>query len=143
MNERFELTSTTAWIRPLHETGADLPAGREVRGAHCRTSEDLFGEWAAGLGFPDHFGHTWDALHDCLRDAAPMTVVVREAGDLLADEPEGVLALFVTVVGTAVGVDSAAPRLLLLLDDTPDRLSHLAGRMEQAGCTVPALRSQD
>nr|WP_206327605.1 barstar family protein [Streptomyces sp. S3(2020)] len=140
------MTSTTACLRPLTETGADIPEGSEVRGSHCRTSKDLFGAWATALGFPDYFGHNWDAFHDCLRDclrgAVPTTVVVREAGDLLVDEPESVLALLIFMLSRAAGDDSTAPRFVLLLDDTPDSLSQLARRMEQAGITVPTLRNQ-
>ncbi|MEV0227489.1 barstar family protein [Streptomyces sp. NPDC050704] len=134
------MTSTTAWIRPLNEATAGIPtpkeAPKEVRGSRCRTRQGLFTEWAAALGFPEYFGHNWDAFGDCLRDAVsepsepsepPMAVVVREAGDLLADEPENVLALLLLILGQAAGDDSAAPRLLLLLDDTPDRLTRLLG----------------
>ncbi|MGW1558467.1 barstar family protein [Streptomyces sp. NPDC002144] len=45
----------------------------------------------ARLGSPDWFGHHWDAFVDCLRTVADdadhdLTVVVREAGELLTDE---------------------------------------------------------
>ncbi|GAA3774285.1 barstar family protein [Streptomyces phyllanthi] len=71
------MTATTAWIRSLTEMAPDTPTTRgEVRGSRCRTKQDLFTEWAAGLGFPDHFGHNWDAFHDCLRDILPSAGVV-------------------------------------------------------------------
>ncbi|MFE7897376.1 barstar family protein [Streptomyces sp. NPDC057424] len=142
------MTSTTAWIRPLSEAAAGVRTARwDVDGSCCRTSRDLFTEWATRLGFPDHFGRNWDAFRDCLHDAvsnggaeavchdAPTSpaVVVREAGDLLTDEPDHALAILLFILSEAAGDDSTAPRLLLLLDDTPDRLSHLAQRMTEAG----------
>lgn len=138
------------WVRPLAEVAAGVPAREEVRGSRCRTRQGLFMEWAAVLGFPDYFGHNWDAFYDCLRDtvsradtgpaatigrpAAPLTVIVREAGDLLADEPDNALATLVSIFGDIADDGGGEPRLLLVLDDTPDRLSHLEQRMAAAGC---------
>ncbi|MGW0712964.1 barstar family protein [Streptomyces sp. NPDC002643] len=86
------MTGGTTWIRPLTEAPDGVPTPKEVRGSRCRTSEGLFTEWALVLGFPDHFGRNWDAFRDCLRDAVadaePKVIIVREAGELLADEPE-------------------------------------------------------
>ncbi|MFJ9900885.1 barstar family protein [Streptomyces sp. NPDC091280] len=127
------MTSTTAWIRPLTEALADLPESKEVRGSRCRTLKDLFTEWAAGLGFPDYFGGNWDAFTDCLYDIVPTSAVVREAADLLADGPPNELAILLSILSEAAGDESAAPGLLLLLDDTPDRLSDLGRRMTEAG----------
>ncbi|MFI9169327.1 barstar family protein [Streptomyces lincolnensis] len=132
--------STTAWIRPLTEAVDGLPAPKDVRGSACRTLQGLFTEWAAALGFPDYFGGTWDAFRDCLTDtvldAYPhTTVVLREAGELLVDEPENVLTVLLEILGEAAGEGNArvtAPRLLLLLDDTPDGLAHLTVRLAHA-----------
>jgi len=130
------MISTTAWIRPLTEAPAGLPAPKEVRGSRSRTRQDLFTEWAAGLGFPDHFGRNWDAFTDCLRDLGPTAVVVREAAGLLADGPPNDLAVLLDVLREAAGDDSTAPQLQLLLDDTPDRLSSLARRTTGAGYAI-------
>lgn len=77
----------------------------EVRGNRCRTTRDLFAEWAVALGFPDHFGHNWDAFEDCLLTVAdsgdPVTVVVRDSGQLLADEDPRQLATFLAIIDTA------------------------------------------
>ncbi|GAA3796742.1 hypothetical protein GCM10022403_033320 [Streptomyces coacervatus] len=115
----------------------------------CRPRQGLFIERARRAQLPEHFGHNWDAFYDCLRDtvsraapsaaatigrpAAPLTVIVREAGDLLADEPDNALATLVSILG-GIADDGGEPRLLLVLDDTPDRLSHLERRMAAAGC---------
>jgi hypothetical protein len=141
------MTSTTAWIRPLTEATTGIPMRRDVHGSHCRTSQGLFTAWAAGLGFPDYFGHNWDAFRDCLHDAVSnadfdtpdqesppqLAIIVHEAGNLLADEPQNALTILLNLLSEAAGDDSAAPRLLLLLDDTTDRLSQLAQRLADAG----------
>ncbi|MEX3100531.1 MULTISPECIES: barstar family protein [unclassified Streptomyces] len=124
------MTRTTDWIRPLAEAPA---AAKEVSGARSRTRQDLFTEWSAALGFPGHFGRNWDAFTDCLRDIAPTAVVVRDAGALLADAPQLELAVLLDVLAEATGDDSAAPRLLLFLDDTPDRLAALNARLAKGG----------
>lgn len=36
--------------------------------SHVASKEQLLERFARGLGFPDYFGHNWDALSDCLRD---------------------------------------------------------------------------
>ncbi|WP_344406085.1 hypothetical protein [Streptomyces longisporus] len=58
-----------------------------------------------------------------------MTVIVREAGDLFADGPDTALAPLVSILGDFAD----EPRRLLVLGDTPDRLSHLGRRMAATG----------
>ncbi|WP_327313501.1 barstar family protein [Streptomyces sp. NBC_01235] len=135
------MTSMTAWIRPLTAVDTQPWTREEVLGSHCRTAQGMFTEWAAQLGFPDYFGHNWDAFLDCLRGAVDdadheLAVVVHEAGELLADEQPNVLAILLTVLSQAAGGNGTAPGLQLLLDDTPDRLSGLAQRMAEAGYPV-------
>ncbi|MCZ1002408.1 barstar family protein [Streptomyces mirabilis] len=135
------MTGTTAWIRPLTAADTRSWTRQEVRGSHCRTARDLFAEWAARLGFPDYFGHNWDAFLDCLRGVVDdadhaLAIVVPEAGELLIDEQPEALATLLTVLGQAAGRPGSAPGLLLLLDDTPDRLSDLAQLMTKAGYPV-------
>lgn len=142
------MTDTAAWIRPLTADVPSSAAQRTVHGSRCRTSQDLFTEWAASLGFPDYFSHSWDAFNDCLRDTAmrarqdktasqqpqpALAVLVHEADELLCDEPPMALAIFLTVLSDSVGQDSGNPGLLLLLDAAPDRLSQVTGRMAAAG----------
>ncbi|MEH0417329.1 barstar family protein [Streptomyces sp. B21-083] len=143
------MTATTAWIRRLTDAApANIPtACREVRGSRCRTVEGLFTEWAAGLDFPDYFGHNWDAFHDCLRDTVPSAgimpagpeapptaaIVLREAGDLLADEEERALGVLLLILNQVADSGSTGPRLLLLLDDTSEQLVSLARRLADVG----------
>lgn len=138
------MTGTAAWIRPLAAKEAGLHRHEEVRGSHCRTAQRLFAEWAAGLGFPHWFGHNWDAFLDCMRMVSDdtghdVTIVVREAGELLADERPDVLAVLLTVLSQVARPVGGTPGLLLLVDDTPDRLSGLARRMADAGHPVDLL----
>ena len=95
----------------------------------------------ARLGFPDWFGHHWDAFLDCLRTVVDnadhdLTVVVREAGALLTDERPGVLGIFLAVLSQVRDRPGTAPGSSLLVADASDRLSGLARRMTGAGCSV-------
>jgi RNAse (barnase) inhibitor barstar len=61
-------------------------------GRRCRTKRALLDELARDLGFPAHFGRTWDALEDCLTDlewlpAAGYRLVITAADRLLARSP--------------------------------------------------------
>lgn len=154
MKGTIGLTSKTAWLRPLTQAAADITTLGTVRGSRCRTSRDLFTEWATELGFPDYFGRNWDAFSDCLGEAvarasaesassegerAPLAVIVQEADELLADEPASALWVFLNILGQNAGKDSSRPTLSLLLDGTPDRLSRVTERMTEAGYP-PLLR---
>ncbi|MGW3654018.1 barstar family protein [Streptomyces sp. NPDC000878] len=77
-----------------------MTEGPEVRGSRCRTTLDLFAEWAEALGFPDYFGHNWDAFEECLFTVSPLTVVVRDADQLLVDEDPRQLATLLAIVDT-------------------------------------------
>lgn len=48
---------------------------------------------ASELGFPDYFGHNWDAFHECLTDleqasGAGLVVVLRKASGFARAEPD-------------------------------------------------------
>ena len=81
---------------------------RTLDGRRCRTKRALLAEMAHVLGFPAHFGGTWDALEDCLTDLEwlPGTgyrVLVLAADRLLAREP----ASYATFVGLLTDVGRA------------------------------------
>ena len=81
------------------------PTGFVVRtldGRRCRTKRSLLDEMARVLGFPAHFGRTWDALEDCLTDlgwlpGAGYRLIVLAADRLLARDPAG-YATFVALL---------------------------------------------
>jgi hypothetical protein len=66
---------------------------RVIRGAKCRTIAGLLTECARALGFPDYFGHNWDALEECLTDlewlpAKGYILLITDAAHLLPDDEE-------------------------------------------------------
>jgi RNAse (barnase) inhibitor barstar len=89
------------------------PPGVVVRvldGRRCRTKQALLAEMARGLGFPAHFGGTWDALEDCLTDldwlpATGYRLVILAADRLLRQEPASYATLVALLedVGRAWG----------------------------------------
>ena len=105
------------WVHLLvggDETRARLPApppafvARTLDGRRCRTKRALLGEAARVLGFPAHFGQTWDAFEDCLTDlewlpGAGYRVVVAAADRLLARDP----AAYATLVALLEDVGRA------------------------------------
>ncbi|MFI7675798.1 barstar family protein [Actinophytocola sp. NPDC049390] len=98
-----------------------------VDGRACRTRAAFFAEAARVLDFPPYFGHNWDALVDCLRDAGAIDVVVSHAEELLADESP---AQFATLLDIAA---SAAPDgLTLTLVTNPGHDTALRHRIANA-----------
>lgn len=68
---------------------------REVRGTKMATVSEVFDEFAAAFQFPYYFGENKNAFDECMRDldefvgaAKGYVVVVRDAAELLADEPK-------------------------------------------------------
>jgi len=61
-------------VVPARKTAAGLvkaPPGfvlRVINGKKCSTPAGVFAEFARALGFPDYFGHNWDAMEECLAD---------------------------------------------------------------------------
>lgn len=121
-----------AWL--VFDAGSDPePAGVPVAGAAVRTRPGLHEALAAALPLPAWFGRNWDALADALADrldAGPLTLVVRDAADLLADEPPAQLGtLFDVLGGVAAGGHQS---LRVVLRDHPDRLPALRARITAA-----------
>lgn len=142
------MTQTVGWIRTA-DAAEPVEASAVVRGAHCRETRDLFAEWSRALGFAPHFGGNWDAFADSLTETVlldptnsarpPTTILVEEAGQLLAEEPDRQWAVFLGAVRDAATVrdddeDAAcfpagSPRLVLILRDTPDHLGPVVDRL--------------
>ena len=75
---------------------------RTLDGRRCRTKRALLHELARVLGFPAHFGRTWDALEDCLTDlgwlpGAGYRLIILNADRLLPRDPAG-YATFVALL---------------------------------------------
>lgn len=72
------------------------PAGfvlRVINGKKCATAAGLFTEFARALGFPDYFGHNWDAMEECLADlewlpAKGYVLLLTDAQAVLADDED-------------------------------------------------------
>ncbi|MBM0225227.1 barstar family protein [Micromonospora sp. ATA51] len=133
-----------AWLRfdtpPPDDTGRDDGGAVTVDGSATRTRAGLFDALADVLELPDHFGRNWDALADVLADrldTGPLTLVVRDAGHLLAEEPPAQLGTLLDVLG---GVDAGARESLrVVLRDTAEPLSGLRRQVTStlAGVPVP------
>ena len=110
-------TVAPPWVHLL-VTGDDEPPAlpppppgvvvRTLDGGRCRTKRTFLAEIARVLGFPAHFGGTWDALEDCLTDlewlpGAGYRVVILAADRLLAREP----ASYATLVALLADVGRA------------------------------------
>jgi RNAse (barnase) inhibitor barstar len=64
-----------------------------IKGFHCKTPANLFTEFARALGFPDYFGHNWDALEECLADlewlpAKGYILLITDAAHVLPNDEE-------------------------------------------------------
>lgn len=119
---------------------------RVVRGRAMATVSAVFDEFAAALQFPYYFGANRDAFDECLRDAADwlgdsrgQVVVVRDAGELLAAEPDELRWFAEAVDDRAADRTAAAFRLILQADE--DAGASLTGRWVAAGHRLTMLES--
>jgi len=81
-------TTATALVKA--PTGFAL---RVVHGKKCSTPAGLFTEFARAFGFPDYFGHNWDAMEECLADlewlpAKGYVLLLTDAQAVLADDED-------------------------------------------------------
>ncbi|MEU8305446.1 barstar family protein [Actinomadura sp. NPDC048955] len=74
------------------------PVRAAVDGHACRTRAAFFRAAARALGFPDYFGHNWDAFLDCLRDLDRPALTVAHADELLAEEDLRQLAILLEIL---------------------------------------------
>ncbi|WP_435205764.1 barstar family protein [Micromonospora sp. bgisy143] len=91
-----------------------------LSGAVARTRPALFAALTEALALPAYLGDTWDALADVLRDrldTGPLTLLVTDAGQLLADEPSDQHALLRTMLDDLAG--TAPHPLHVVLREAP------------------------
>ncbi|MEV4822035.1 barstar family protein [Micromonospora sp. NPDC049274] len=92
---------TPDWLNVRRDDTHDVSDAVVLVGAATRTRSDLFAALAGALALPTYLGDTWDALSDVLADrldAGPLTVLITDAGQLLADEPSDQYALLLAVL---------------------------------------------
>lgn len=122
-----------AGIHPLPRVGADaIRIAAEAIGYDCiRVDLDactdkasLLQRIAAGLRFPDWFGHNWDALADCLNDlgwlAGAGHVVILEHADALRSVAPDAWHTALEVFADASREQAAHGIALWVFIDTPD-----------------------
>jgi RNAse (barnase) inhibitor barstar len=109
------------WLIVRRDDALDVPGAVVLAGAATRTRAGLFAALTTVLALPAYLGDTWDALADVLRDrldAGPLTLLVTDAGQLLADEPTDQYALLLTVLGN-LATHAPNPFCLVLHDAAP------------------------
>ncbi|MGC4856766.1 barstar family protein [Micromonospora sp. DT4] len=92
-----------------------------LAGAAARTRPALFAALTEALALPAYLGGTWDALADVLRDrldAGPLTLLVTDAAQLLADEPSDQQALLMAVLDD-LATTAPHPLHVVLCDAPP------------------------
>lgn len=82
-------------------------AVRALRGRKMRFTGRLMDEVGAALQFPYYFGENWAALDECLSDLewldpnAGLVLIVRDAAEVLVEEPREELEALVTALRAA------------------------------------------
>ena len=106
-----------------------------VDGLHDQTKDEFLSAVGRALSFPDHYGHNFDALADCLSDVGQSlgegvdgTVLLWDGwGAFARSEPQS-FSVALSVLGTRVNAERGTPFAVLLRGDGP---------------TVPGLDSLD
>ncbi|MEV4120109.1 barstar family protein [Micromonospora sp. NPDC049645] len=112
---------TPDWLIVRRDDAVDVPGAVALAGADSRTRAGLFGALSAALALPAYLGQTWDALSDVLRDrldAGPLTLLITDAGQLLADEPTDQYGLLLAVLGD-VATNAPHPLRVVLREAAP------------------------
>ncbi|MFG3556152.1 barstar family protein [Micromonospora sp. NPDC047557] len=115
------MSHTDDWLSVGADANRDAPGAVALPGAALRTRSALFAALTDALDLPGYRGDTWDALADVLADrldAGPLTLLITDAEQVLADEPADQHALLLAVLRNLAG--SAGHPLRVLLRDTPD-----------------------
>lgn len=91
----------------------------DLKGVNDR--EGLLGRFAAAFSFPAHFGHNWDAMHECVRElaggAAPGAVVHwRRGAELARRAPEAVTTALEILEDAASYWESSGRTLIAVVD---------------------------
>lgn len=133
------------WSAQLRAASATSRPGALVRlldGARCQTSAGFFSEMARALEFPDHFGHNWAALTDCLTDmgwlpASAYLLVMGKSEELFGASSEQAWRILGDLLNSEIA-DETVPLRLILATEQADAL---ADRLTRAGVHFRRLRA--
>ncbi|MGW7293642.1 barstar family protein [Streptomyces xiamenensis] len=108
------------------------PAPHRLDLTGVRDRDALLRRCAEDLGFPDYFGHNWDALDDCLRDlvwwgeppAVGWVIAVRGWDELRRELPESARILGEILADAATHWRNRGVPLTVTLDDNEQRPHH-------------------
>lgn len=141
----------------LGQLGGVLGGGQAVvrflRGNKMQTAPQLFDEFAAALQFPYYFGENWNALSECLADlewlpGGPCVLLIMNALELLAREPEEALAMFFDLLEVAAEawtvvedspVERPARPFHVVFQCSPEYEAPFLARVHGAGFTLDRL----
>ena len=87
------------------------------------TKAEFLSAVGEALGFPDYYGHNFDALADCLHDIGAGqagVVLLWDGWSTLARADEKVFDIALTVLGSRVNADRGVPFSVLLRGEGPD-----------------------
>lgn len=95
-----------AAIEPVGDVSVRLDGNR------CRSRAEFLREIGVALRFPSYYGENWDALEECIYDLewlpdAQINLIVENADQLLASEPERQLEIFVDILRVDTGWERA------------------------------------
>ena len=95
-----------------------------VDGWHAATKAEFLTAVGEAFGFPDHYGHNFDAMADCLADVVAGDsegwVFLWDGWGPLAREDERAFSVALSVLGGRVNADKGGPFTVLLRGEGPD-----------------------
>jgi hypothetical protein len=94
-----------------------------VDGLHDQTKDEFLTAVGEALELPDHYGHNFDALADCLSDVGSHvegTVLLWDGWGAFARTDSQAFSVALSVLGTRVNAERGSPFAVLLRGDGPD-----------------------
>jgi hypothetical protein len=98
-----------------------------VDGWHHQDKKEFLDAAGQALGFPDDWGHTFDALGDCLADVTAGDsngwVLLWDGWGTLARSDEQAFSVALSVLGGRVNADRGGPFAVLLRGEGPESMT--------------------
>jgi hypothetical protein len=89
-----------------------------------QTKQEFLEGIGEAFGFPEHYGHNFDALADCLHDVVAGdsngTVLLWDGWGPFARDEEQAFSVALSVLGGRVNADKGGPFVVLLRGEGPD-----------------------